>query len=256
MKRSRHKMSAKANEKKDSHIAPAKRAFPARSALIAVGLVLAAGGVGHRWLDHLLLAAESVPVQLRAPLSSLPMKLGDWQGAEVPMDQRVMEVAGNDDQVSRQYTDSSGRESVNVYVAYAARPAKMLSHRPGVCYPAHGWTPRETQTQQSDGGGGEGFNYLLSRFARNDPVPEEILVLNYYVLRGRYITDWTEFWGPSWRLPNLSRDPSFYVVQVQLSTMIKAGVDVEGAAQTLTQMLPLVDSHLRKLLPEVPAILQ
>jgi EpsI family protein len=200
----------------------------ALGAAVAFGVLLA-GGIGQRWLERLLVAADAVAVPLKHPLSTLPLRVGAWQGTEMPLDKRVVEVAGSDDYVSRCYTEDGTGRSVNLYVSYAARPAKMLGHRPQVCYPAHGWAHAETHNGRIDLPGGQGIDCLIHRFTRKDPVPETVLVLNYYILRGRYTTEWTEFWGPNWRLPNLSRDPNFYVCQVQVSTGTPLGTT--GAAE-------------------------
>jgi hypothetical protein len=175
------------------------------------------------------------------------MTLGDWEGMDVPLDSRVLEVAGNDDRVYRRYVNAATSQAVDVYVAYAARPVKMLGHRPEVCYPAHGWTPIETRRETLRLAVGSELPYLFHRFTRAEPTPQEILVLNYYILRGKYITDWTDFWGPASRLPNLSRDPGFGVTQVQLSTCVPVGTarDMRNLLTTLTTQLT---DHLEDIL--------
>src|SRR5690606_19732380 len=120
-----------------------------------------------------------------------------------PLDKRVIEVAGADDHVSRRYVKEDTGEAVDLYVSYAARPAKMLSHRPEVCYVTHGWMHAETRKASFEAADGRSIDCRIHRFTRQDPYPQSVVVLNYYVLRGRYTTEWTDFWGPEWRLPNL-----------------------------------------------------
>ncbi len=203
--------------------------------VVALGVLLA-GGFGQRWVERLLIAADETPVALKRPLSEFPMQIGPWQGTDVPMDKRVLEVAGNDAQVYRRYVNTETRDVVDFYLAFAVRPAKMLGHRPQVCYPAHGWVPAETRKEHLLLPDGRELECLVHRFTRkgggsggvglSDPNGEAMVVLNYYIVAGRYTTEWTDFWGPKWRLPNLSRDPSIYVAQVQVSAAL---VDVKGA---------------------------
>lgn len=219
-----------------------------RAPLILVALVLLAGGAGDRWLRGMLLAADAVPLALKAPLASFPMNLGEWKGTDLPMSERVLEVAGCDDHVYRRYVQAKTGATVDLYVAYAARPAKMLSHRPEVCYPAHGWTPLETRRHVLTCTDPPELNCLIHRFARMQPLSEEMAVLNYYILAGRYITDWTEFWGPAWRLPNLARDPEFYVVQVQISAVISRMPTLRAAETSLEVFAAMAAPTLDRLL--------
>ncbi len=220
-----------------------------RFPFLAVLAVLLAGGIGHRWVNALLLAADAAPAPLRAPLASLPMRLGGWEGTDVPMDARVLEVAGNDDQVYRRYVNAAEGQALDVYLAYAARPVKMIGHRPDVCYPAHGWQLVDSRRETLTLAGGEQVPCLVHRFTRDQPAPAEVAVLNFYVLRGRYLTDWKEFWGPGWRLPNLSRDPSFYVAQVQISASV-AGLSGLGRIEpALRTMAATVATELSAMLP-------
>ena len=179
--------------------------------------MLLAVGQTRRWLDRLLTAGPATPVVLEQPLSSFPMQLGEWVGIDIPVDERVLKVAGNDDHISRKYAERGSKHVIDLYVAYTARPVNMLGHRPDVCYPAHGWTHVSTAEQQMELRENRELDYLIHEFAREDPLPERLLVLNYYVHQGRHTTQWTDFWGPKWRRPNVSRDPTYYVAQVQIA---------------------------------------
>ncbi len=222
------------------------------SAVAAV--VLLGGGLGQRWLDRLLVAADAVPVALARPLSSLPMQIGPWRGTDVPMSRRVIEVAGNDDQVYRRYVNEETREVVDFYLAFAARPAKMLSHRPQVCYPAHGWAPAgEPRGDRVTTADGTAIECLIHRFARQQPTAEAVVVLNYYIIGGRYATEWTEFWGPRWRLPNLSRDPTVYVAQVQVTCGMSDGSRNASAEDLVKRFAGEIGANVAAMLPRTTA---
>jgi len=211
--------------------------------------VLLGGGVAHRWIDHLLLAADATPVRLEAPLSTLPAQIGHWRGTDVPMDKRVLEVAGCDDHVYRRYVEEGSRIVLDLYVAYAARPAKMLGHRPQVCYPAHGWTPAGTRADHVLLADGTRLDFLIHQFTRNERGGERIVVLNYYVLHGRRSIEWTDFWGPQWRGPNLSRDPNFYVAQVQVSCLLPDPVMAQRREEALKRFVAEVAPQVHAMLP-------
>lgn len=215
--------------------------------MICLGL-LVGDGVANRWLNRMIDGPESRAVKLDKPLSTLPLQIGTWKGVDIPMDQRVIEVAGCDDYVNRRYTDEATGQSVTLYVAYAARPARMISHRPQVCFPANGWQPAGERVDKITLPDGKTLDCRIHHFRKNDPDPQAVVVLNYYILQGRYTTDWTDFWGVKWRMPNLMKDPNFYVVQVQISSM---GSDVslmertEGVVKTFTtEVVKQVDSLL------------
>jgi EpsI family protein len=222
-----------------------------RTAAIAGFLVLLGGGVAHRWLDRLLIAADAMPVALRAPLSALPLEFSGWRGSDVPLDKRVIEIAGSDDHIHRRYVEEGTRNTVELYVTFVARPAKMLSHRPEVCYTAQGWTHAGARKGRVALADGMGLDYLVHRFARSRPTPDAVVVLNYYVLGGRHVVEWTDFWGPKWRLPNLSRDPSFYVAQVQISSSIGDPSSAEQVESVLERFAAEVAPKVDGLLPLV-----
>jgi hypothetical protein len=133
----------------------------------------------------------------------------------VPVDERVIKVAGTDQHVHRRYVDEISGAVVYLYVGYTSRPVNMLGHRPDVCYPANGWLFQETREESIAQADGTTLPCLIHRF-EDDSGGSTLVVLNYYVLQGRHTTEWSDFWGPRWRRPNLSRDPNYYVAQVQI----------------------------------------
>lgn len=212
---------------------------------VACGLaavVLIAGGGGHRWLNHELNSSD--PVRLERPLSSVPLEIGPWKGSEIEMNERVITVAGCDDYICRRYVDEMTQREVGVYVAYAARPARMLGHRPEVCYPSHGWTPGEVRKESVRLDDGTALDYLMRTVSRADQPRERLVVLNYYILEGRCVTDWQDFWGPRYRLPNLSRDPNFYVAQVQITATVPMGLSPAGVEKQAAQFAGVLAGEL------------
>jgi EpsI family protein len=132
---------------------------------------------------------EIVPI--RAPLSELPMQIGDWKGQASPeMDPRVRAVLGVDDYINRVYY---GPElyPAGLYIGYyqSQREGDTM-HSPLNCLPGAGWNPMEK-------------GHILIPI--DESVPIEInrilimkgtdrqLVLYWYQSHGRVIA--SEYWG-------------------------------------------------------------
>jgi hypothetical protein len=80
---------------------------------------------------------------LRKPLSTLPMTLGNWVGEDVPVDERIVREAQTDDFLNRVYEDQKnpGRK-LWLWINYSKRGANMR-HSPEICLPGNGWTKVE-----------------------------------------------------------------------------------------------------------------
>lgn len=226
--------------------APSRRrawgAFTAAALLIVFGL-------GYRALASWLDAETSIAIKLPRPLSALALDLGPWHGTESPLSDGVLRIAGNDDYVSRAYHNVETGAEVYLYVAYTGRPRTMLRHRPTVCYPNAGWLHATTVTLSLAGPEGVSAPALLHTFVKSSGTEERrIKVLNYYVLNGRPTIDDKRFWGLQWRTPNLSRDASRYVAQVQVAALVRTTpAAAEAAVQAFAEVsLPA----LRALLPD------
>lgn len=103
--------------------------------LVALTCTLLAGAVAI----HASAVKESVP--LRAPLGTLPSRIGAWQFArDVALDQGTIDVLRADDYVSRTYVDRG--MPADLFVAYyASQRQGDTMHSPLNCLPAAGWQP-------------------------------------------------------------------------------------------------------------------
>jgi hypothetical protein len=179
------------------------------------------------------------PVTLPVPLSAFPTRIGYWAGEDVPIPANIQRIAGNDDFLSRFYTNESNNQWVNVYVAYTARPRTMVGHQPRICYVAGGWVHDYTQTAQIVLSSGREIPCLIHRFHR--PAPdhedtEDTVVLNFYIVNGRITSDERVFSGVGLRTPNIDGDPARYVAQVQISSAVENSVRT-AAKDTVELML-------------------
>lgn len=218
------------------------------SAVLWVVVLLAFGGA-RRWIDSVLTAAPAGPIALDKPLSTLPLRLGSWVGNDVPVDPAVMRVSGADDYVNRAYRDERSGMAVNLYVGYTARPVTMLGHRPDICYPANGWLRVSKETGSIGLPRGGELECEIHEFKRDDPHAPSLVVLSYYVLQGRPTTEWTDFWGPRWRQPNFSRDPSYYVAQVQVTATVLLSSMTDRARAAVRRFAADAQAEIHALLP-------
>jgi len=210
-----------------------KKIIGAAWALAMVLLVVI--GIGYRFVAIKMNVIVTTPIKLDVPLSEFPVRIGQWIGRDVPISETVIEVAANDDFLSRLYVNESNNQWANIYIAYTARPRTMLGHRPQVCYPANGWAHENTEHVQVISNSGRKIRCLLHNFQKSTSETEEIIVLNYYIVNGQLTDDESVFSGLGWRTPNVDGDPARYVAQVQISSVQKNSV--RQAAKDITDLV-------------------
>ncbi len=215
-----------------------------------VVLLVIAGGVAQRSFSGWVQAALDAPVQLDPPLRSLAHEIGDWRGEDIEMREAVLKIAGNDDYVNRAYTHAATRRQVSLYVGYTARPRTMLRHRPGVCYPSAGWTPADPSEQTLTLPDGRSLPVRVQTFFKPGLREARVVVLNYYVLAGVPTIDEHSFWSLGWRTPNLARDASRYVAQVQVTAVVGVGGD-EAAERLCEEFAVAAGPEILALLPAI-----
>jgi len=159
-----------------------------RSRVIVVLAVLAAAMVSVARANR----AEEVP--LRIALSLFPMQLGEWQGVQrPPFTQRVLEVLGLDDYLTRYYQNRS-RDVVDLYIGYwRSQQQGGAIHSPQNCLPGSGWEPVSQgiltfPDPRTPGAPALSVNRYLIRKGT-----ERQLVLYWYQSRGRIVG--SEYWS-------------------------------------------------------------
>jgi len=226
-----------------------RRQYLLTAATVFWCIVLLGVGFGHRWLNRVLKADAGVPAVLKQPLSTLPMRIGSWHGYDIPIDAKVMQVAGTDDHVVRRYVHEVTGDSVDIFLAYTSRPVNMVGHYPEKCYPSNGWRADGDKTVSIPLADGKSLESVIHYFSREDVVTEGRVVLNYFVLQGKHTTQGQDFWGPKWRLPNLSRDPNYYVAQLQVVAAVPSAADYDRAESAVTRFAAVSAEEVDRLLP-------
>jgi exosortase D (VPLPA-CTERM-specific) len=105
-----------------------------RAAAVAVMLLI--GAAGLQALSH----PEMAPT--RAPLTSFPLRLGEWSGRNgQPFSDEVLAVLGVDEYITRDYR-AEGQPGLGLYIGYykSQRDGRTM-HSPMNCMPGSGWEP-------------------------------------------------------------------------------------------------------------------
>jgi EpsI family protein len=186
--------------------------------------------------------------RLNAPLAELPKRLGDWEGQDVPIDERVLNVGSfDDDYVNRVYVNPDLRASVNVFVGYVGRPRAWLGHRPDVCYASQGWDEVAQQKVSVATVTGQQVPSVLYEFQHPHVLDARMLVLATYLINGRYSQDVAEFRNYNARSPNWSADRPPYLARIQVS--LRANGDREADLAALRAFAAVVVEPTARMMP-------
>jgi EpsI family protein len=202
-------------------------------------LFLMVSGATHRLMARkLAILSESPPVR-NVPFSGFPYTIGPWVGSELPLSETVVEVAGNDDYLSRRYVNAADDMEVTLYLAYTSTPVNMEGHRPQVCYVGSGWIHEGTDPLEIEPVYGPAIQVLMHHFRKPMSSFPEVAVLNYYIVSGQATTDHKAFSGLRYRRIIQSGSRPRYVAQVQISSTSEA-----AATAFARRIIPLVWNYM------------
>ena len=191
-------------------------AGPHRVAVGVALLLLISSGAGFQWLAaRYARASESVPIP-PGTLARLPMTIGDWQGEDVPVEDRIVQATDTDDHVNRSYWLAGGKQGVGFWLAYGVRSRDLMPHRPEVCYPGAGWTLERTENLTLTDEASSPLPCRILRFRRGALQNECLVVLNYYLVDGEYSPDVSAVRRRSWQFKSELQ----YVAQVQVTCKV------------------------------------
>lgn len=211
-------------------------------ALAVLSLLLS--GIVYRVLASQLKLVVDTPITLPVPFESFPVQIGNWVGRDLSIPnttKEYMERNFADDFLSRRYINAETKAWADVYIVYcSSKPGGILGHRPGICYPAHGWIHDSTESTQFTLRAGQQIPCLIHRFHKPAPAYDEAVVLNFYILNGWITTNENDFSGPLGRRLNTAVDPTRYVAQVQISSVLENSVQTaaEDIAGLILDFLP------------------
>jgi EpsI family protein len=213
--------------------------------LIAVGLLLLSGGA-NRFAAQYLSGVEATVRLPRGTLAALPLRLGEWTGRDVPLDDRVIQATDTDDHVHRVYVREDGGPAVTLFLAYGVRMRDLLPHRPEVCYPSAGWTFEGSRALTFTASDGTSIPATLLRFRRGALDTDRMTVLNYYIIDGKPWADVSLLRSKAWG----GRGETAYTAQVQIACGQPFLRDAEEAILALARSM---DAAIRSLLADVVA---
>jgi len=204
--------------------------------LIAAGLLAAATAFLHS-------ASHGERTLPHRPLREYPLVLGNWQGADSPIVQRIVEAVGVDDYLNRVYAAGSG-VPVTLYVGYyESQQTGDWVHSPKNCLPGAGWEAVRARrlTIELPGRPFAQVNQYLVKKGM-----DELLVLYWYQGRGRVIA--SEYWGKVWLVADAITRNRTDVALVRVSTPTIDGE--ERARSRAVEFAQTAYPSLRQFLPE------
>jgi EpsI family protein len=176
-------------------------------------------------------------------LREYPLVLGNWQGADSPIVQRIVEAVGVDDYLNRVYAKGSG-VPVALYVGYyESQQTGDWVHSPKNCLPGAGWEAVKARRLSIDIPGRPSIRvnqYLVKKGL------DELLVLYWYQGRGRVIA--SEYWGKVWLVADAITRNRTDVALVRVSTPAVDGE--ERARNRAVEFAQAAYPSLRQFLPE------
>lgn len=181
----------------------------------------------------------------REPLSSLPMQVDGWTGADETIDQASLDVLGPGEFFLRNY-EAPGQPEINVYVAYF--PTQRMGdtiHSPNHCLPGGGWVPVLRQRVPLKGSDGTSFpvnRYVVTKRG------ERQLVLYWFQAHGREVA--SEYAAKYYLIADSIKMNRSDGAVVRLMSMMNPGETPEAAQQRVMRLgdhlLPLLDQYIPK----------
>jgi EpsI family protein len=186
--------------------------------------------------------AEALPP--REPLSSFPLRLGNWQGVNVVIPEWALKVLGHGEFVERSFTRTQSEPPVDLYIAYfPSQRSGSTIHSPQNCLPGSGWTPMQSARMEIPRPSGEiRLNrYVLARGLNR------MLVLYWYESHGRSVA--SEYWAKFYLIEDSIRMNRSDGALIRVSTLI---ADNETVADAERRGVGFIDDMLPQLYHFVP----
>lgn len=103
-------------------------------------------------------------------LKHVPMKIGDWEGVDLPVEDQVRKTAGAVGRyVNRNYKNARTGEEVKLWLI-CGHSKDITRHTPEICYPSSGFTKRadENSLYVFNYGEGEDADFFTNTFTKED----------------------------------------------------------------------------------------
>jgi hypothetical protein len=162
----------------------------------------------------------------------------------------VVDVAGVDAFVQRDYVDSASGKHMLVYVGYWGRENQGMGHGPEVCYPAVGWSSEAAATMRTvrfrDTERSAPVVMALHRFVRTEPEGIKQRAVGFLTsASGEYKPSSR---GVFWHRPGMLHRGGHYLTHIQVSCQV-ATDNWEKDESDIVDFMEALLPHLAECLP-------
>ena len=203
--------------------------WPVVAAAVAASCLMLVFGLTYRVVAGRLEAPVDTPPISQEALARFPMQLGDWVGEDVPMDEAIVRATDTDAHLNRRYVRKGGLAAVSFYIASGVKARDLMPHRPEVCYTGAGWTLMDRRSVELPLGNSTKLPCNILQFSRGALNTQRVIVLDYYLVDGRYCADVSLLRSKAWRGSGTVR----YVAQIQIVTPISDTLSAEAATKAV-----------------------
>jgi exosortase D (VPLPA-CTERM-specific) len=210
-------------------------------------IVAATALLGLAILVSLAMPRPAPIIPERAPLSTMPLSIGDWSGREEMMDKVYLDVLKVSDYLLAGFSRPTDVAPVGLWIAYYdAQTQEASPHSPQACLPGGGWRINKfTQHEIADvGPDGTGIRVNRVEIGLDD---QRQLVYYWFAQRGRvltseYLVKWYIFQD------GLTKNRTDGAL-VRLTTPLAGTEDVADADARLEAFVRAIDPKLNYYLP-------
>lgn len=190
-------------------------------------------------------ASNMTPEEFEALLKKVPMNIGEWEGTDLPVDDRVKRVSGAKGYVSRNYKNAITGDEVSIWLI-VGHSKDVVRHTPDVCYPSSGFTQRapENSMQPFVFDGETMGDFYTNSFVKEDGLGRQLV---------RVFWSWykpSEDGAVTWKAPKIVRlefgnTPSLYKLYFTSNMRdIRETTDESVCMKFAKEFLPVVDKAL------------
>ena len=167
---------------------PAQSHSPTTAHAPLLGRVLLTSGLMATIVGQFLGSGAEHELVAAAPIEQIPIRLGRWKGADVPVPDEVREMLTADSIVHREYRDF-GYEVVVWVIYWSSRNMVKGYHHPDVCWHNRGFRQDSRDLVPIAAGGGS-VPVTVREFSRDSASRSNRQLILYWTQEGRRV--WTE----------------------------------------------------------------
>ena len=200
-------------------------------AAVAAGFLMFISSAAYRVLAARLEAPVNTTSLSSAELERLSLQIESWKGKDVPLDEAIVRATDTEAHINRIYSRPNSSEYISLYIAYGVRARDLAPHRPEVCYTGAGWTLIDKRSEELPLIDGMELPCMILQFSRGTLNTQKTILLNYYIVDGRYYRDVSVLRYKAWRGSGAVR----YVAQVQIAASTTMNLNADSAVRSVCE---------------------